>query len=88
MNDLVALGQVVRSLRLERQLTQEALAERAHLHHNYVSLVERGLTSPALDSLRAIADALSVRPWELLFWMEEWDTSTPPVRGRAARSSS
>ncbi len=38
----VTFGMAMRVYREERQLTQEALAELADLHSNYVSSVERG----------------------------------------------
>ncbi len=54
------LGQRIRTLRRERDLTQERLAEAAHLSVNYISGVERGLYSPSLTALAAMAKALSV----------------------------
>ncbi len=54
------LGRRVRVLRRERDLTQEQLAEAAHLSVNYVSGVERGLYSPSLTTLAALANALGV----------------------------
>ena len=38
----VLLGDRVRELRRQHRLTQEDLADRAHLHRNYVGGVERG----------------------------------------------
>jgi len=60
MNRLEALGQAIRQARLDRNLSQEKLAEMARLHRNFVGLVERNATVPALDSLFAIADALEI----------------------------
>ena len=54
------LGQRVRALRRERDLTQERLAEAAHLSVNYISGVERGFYSPSLTALAAVAKALNV----------------------------
>jgi len=66
MNRLEALGQAIRQARLERQLSQEKLAEMAKLHRNFVGLVERNATVPAMDSLLAIADALEIPASELV----------------------
>ena len=66
MEDLrVAFGKRVRELRKELGLSQEALAERAHLHWTYVSAVERGLRTPGLDVIGRLATALKVSPAEL-----------------------
>ncbi|RAA12348.1 helix-turn-helix domain-containing protein [Ralstonia pseudosolanacearum] len=66
MDRIAAFGQVVREARLVKGLTQEALAEQADLHRNFVSLIERGQSKVALDSLFAIADALGMPASELL----------------------
>lgn len=70
MNRIKTFGQAVRSLRLARGLTQEELAEKASLHVNSISFVERGLTPPALDTICSIADALGVQVSELARDME------------------
>lgn len=63
---LDAFGNVVRNERMRKGLTQEQLAELANLHHNFVSMVERGKSAPALDTIEAIASALGRRPSQLL----------------------
>ncbi len=63
---LEAFGIVVRNERIRKGLTQEKLAELANLHHNFVSMVERGKSAPALDTIEAIASALGRRPSQLL----------------------
>lgn len=50
---------------MERDLTQEKLAELAGIHRNYVGEVERGLRNIALDNICALADALEVSPGDL-----------------------
>ena len=56
-----AFGQVVRDRRLQARLSQEALAERADLTRNYISELERGLKSPTLATVEALAQALESR---------------------------
>jgi transcriptional regulator with XRE-family HTH domain len=57
---LQALGAAIRSLRLERGMTQEGLAEGAGLHTTYVSDVERGRRNVGVINLDRLANALSV----------------------------
>lgn len=61
-----AFGRVLRRVRTARGFSQEELAEKAELHRNFISLVERGKTKPALDSIFALADALGVRASDLI----------------------
>jgi transcriptional regulator with XRE-family HTH domain len=62
----VAFGKVLRSLRLENKKTQEALAFEADLQRHYISLLERGSSSPTLKSLFRLARALNISPDQLV----------------------
>ncbi len=62
--------EVLREVRTEKGLSQEALADRAGLHRTYISQIERGLKSPSLKSLAQIANALGVPLSGLLRRME------------------
>lgn len=66
MDRLQALGLVIRDTRKAKHISQEKLAELAQLHRNFVGLVERAETKLAIDSLFAIADALSVPASQLM----------------------
>lgn len=50
----------VRRLRLERGLSQEALAALADIHRNYLGGIERSERNVGLDNLEAIANALGL----------------------------
>ena len=62
---LKALGARIRTLRKERGLTQEALAERAGLHSRYISRVEQGDANFGVSVVFDLARGLSVKPAEL-----------------------
>ena len=60
------MGETIRTYRKRASLTQEKLAERADLHHNFIGEVERGNMEISLGSLLKIAKALGVRGRDLL----------------------
>lgn len=60
------LGENVRSLRIERQITQEQLAEICDLHRTYIGAIERGDRNVSLNNIVKIAHALNVAPSDLL----------------------
>lgn len=62
----VAFGKVLRSLRLRCNKTQEVLAFDADLQRHYISLLERGASSPTLKTIFRLSDALNVSPDQLV----------------------
>jgi len=71
---LNVLGLNVRKWREEKELTQEALAERADLDPTYISGIERGKRNPSVLSVLRIARALGVTTSIL---MEKVDDGSP-----------
>lgn len=67
---LVAFGEYVRSLRLDRHLTQESLADAAGIHVTYLSSIERGYRNPSIKNVRRIAQGLEVSVKELFLFEE------------------
>ena len=65
-NALTQFGNRLRDLRLQRELSQERLAELAGLHRTYLGGVERGERNVSLINLVAIANALDL-PLSTLF---------------------
>lgn len=59
------LAALVRTERKKMNLTQVAFAERAGIHRNFVSLIERGVSQPTIDYFFAIATALGLSGEEL-----------------------
>ena len=66
-----AFGRVVRDARLRAELSQERLGFLAKIHPTYVSQLERGLKSPSLEVIAALAKALHQRPHTLIRAAEE-----------------
>jgi len=66
MNGRAVLAARVKGLRGERHLSQATLAERAGMHHSYVSSIERGRRNVPLDTVCRLAWALGVEVRDLL----------------------
>jgi transcriptional regulator with XRE-family HTH domain len=60
------MGRQIRALRMERGLSQAALAKRAKITREYVNKIEAGQYDPTVGVLRRIAKALEVPVTELL----------------------
>jgi transcriptional regulator with XRE-family HTH domain len=68
---LLTLGEAVKTLRRERGLTQEQLAERAGTHVTYVGRIERGERNLTWTALRMICKGLQVKLSTLVTLVEE-----------------
>jgi transcriptional regulator with XRE-family HTH domain len=73
------VGQNLRRARMQRNLTQQVLANKAKVSVSYVSMLERCQRTPALEVLEAFAKALDVSPLSLL---REPPASSARSRGR------
>jgi transcriptional regulator with XRE-family HTH domain len=71
------LGRRIRVRRRDLGLSLRALADRVGLTASFLSQIERGLTSPSLESLRRISDALEV---PIFYFLVEPDQKSPVVR--------
>ena len=60
------LGERIRAIRKEKNLTQEELAYRAKLDYSYVNQIENGKRNPSMEAVARIAHALRVKVTELL----------------------
>jgi transcriptional regulator with XRE-family HTH domain len=58
--------QALRSERIRKGLSMNAVAQRAGLHVSMISLVEREMRKPTLDALLRIAEALEIDLWRPL----------------------
>jgi len=63
---LVAFGERVRKLRIEKGLSQEALADLAGIERSYMGHIERGDQNITLIKIFQIAEALEMSPGYLI----------------------
>ena len=54
------LGKILRTRRLEQNLTQRDLAQKVDLDYTYVSKIENGTQTPSVDSLIRLAEILGL----------------------------
>lgn len=69
----------IRLVRVQQNLSQQAVAKKARLSVSYVSMLERGQRVPPLDTLEAIAKALDVAP---LYLCQELSAGRPRRSGK------
>ena len=69
MDILKVFAKNVRKYRIQKQFSQEILAEKSGLHRTYISAVECQKRSIALDNVQKIANALEIETY-LLFIAE------------------
>jgi len=58
-------GSRLKSIRLDRRLTQEEFAELVGISVDFLSLIERGINSPGFDVLERMANRLGMQVREL-----------------------
>lgn len=61
MSDIKArFGKRLRKVRRSKDLTQEQLAELVGISVDFVSLIERGLSSPSFETIQKLSEVLEV----------------------------
>jgi len=60
------LAKNMRLLRNDLGLSQEELAHKAKLHRTYIGMIERSERNLSIDNIEKIANALGVKPHQLL----------------------
>lgn len=63
---LTKFGKHIRKLRVEQNLTQEDLTDKAELSKNMIGLIERGEVNPTLTTIDALAKGLDLPKRKLL----------------------
>lgn len=65
------IGCVLRELRENKGLTQDQLSGLAALDRTHYSKLERGLRSPTIETVFKIAQALDMKPHEIIMLIED-----------------
>ena len=78
MDALEIFSHNMKKLRIKNGFSQKEFAEIAGLHRTYISAIECGKRSIALDNVQKIADALGVPPYQL-FLIENTQSNSKEV---------
>ena len=65
MDILKVFGKNLRKYRTDKKISQEKFAEICNLHRTYISDIERGQRSIALNNIQKIADTLEIETYKL-----------------------
>jgi len=57
---LIKFGKRIREIRIEKNFSQEKLANKANLHRTYIGMIERAEKNITLKNIEKIANALEV----------------------------
>jgi transcriptional regulator with XRE-family HTH domain len=60
------LGQAVKRIRLQREMTQQQLADASGLDIRYLGSIERGQRNPTFGAMQGIASVFGMKTSELL----------------------
>lgn len=71
MLDAVIVGEVIQKFREARGMSQELVSGLAGIGRTHLSAIERGQRRPTLETFYRIAEAMLVRPSELLAAIED-----------------
>lgn len=74
----VLFGQKLKKLRIERGLTQEALAEKVNLNPRQISKIETGEHLPSASTIEKFCEVLNILPQELF----SFNTKNQSIRNR------
>jgi transcriptional regulator with XRE-family HTH domain len=79
MNQPRLFGRRVKAARRATKLTQEELAEAAHLNPKYLGQIERGEKSPSFEVMVALAKSLQISP-AIFFQFDREETDDKTLR--------
>lgn len=69
---VTAFALALKSLRLEKELTQEQVAYGAKVHRTYIAFLEGKRKQPSIDAVFKIAHGLDIKPSDLIKKVEKY----------------
>lgn len=69
--DQIAAGRVIRRMRIQKHMTQELLSGFAGIARSHLSMIENGTKQANVDTLWRIAQALDIKPSQLVAAIED-----------------
>jgi transcriptional regulator with XRE-family HTH domain len=69
---VTAFSRALKSIRLEKELTQEQVAYAAKVHRTYIAFLEGRRKQPSIDAVFKIANGLDIKPSELVKRVESY----------------
>ena len=69
-----AYGRAVRTIRQNKKMSQEELADLCGLHRTYISDIELGKRNVSLENIDKISHALQVKKSELFVEVEQYES--------------
>lgn len=71
MLDAKVVGQVIQKFREKKRLSQEVVSGLADIGRTHLSAIERGVRKPTLETFFKVADALDMKPSDLIKIIED-----------------
>ena len=71
MLDSIVVGRVIQRFREQKKQSQELVSGLAGIGRTHLSAIERGERKPTLETFFKIADALGVKPSEIMSAIED-----------------
>ena len=69
--DSVKVGKAIADFRKSKKLSQEVVSGLADIERTHLSAIERGVRKPTLETFFRLAEAMNLRPSELMRKIEE-----------------
>lgn len=69
--DRYAPGQVIRSLRKQKQLSQEVLSGFAGIARSHLAMIENGTKQANFETIWRLSNALDIPPHKVVFLIEQ-----------------